>query len=112
MPGGSTVPIGNAANAFCLQFAVAAGAALSAPTATERSYTVPGLRVGDICFVVKPTFQSGIGIGNVRVSATDTLSVTFVCTNGTPTLTAENYFLMVLRSSYDNPTAQLPTAIV
>lgn len=112
MPGGSTNPIGNASNVFCLQFAVASGSALSAPTATERSYTVPGLRIGDMCSVVKPTFQSGVAIGNVRVSAADTLSVTFVCTNGTPTLTAESYFLTVVRPGYDNPTVQLPTAIV
>lgn len=111
MPGPANVPFGNAANIFLLQFPVASGAALSAPTAVERSYTVQGVRVGDIVLAIKPTFQSGIAIAHARVSASDTVNLTIVCTNGTPTLTAENYSLLVIRSIYDNPTAALPLAI-
>jgi hypothetical protein len=111
MPGPANVPFGNAANIFLLQFAVAAGSALSAPTATERSYTVLGVRLGDVVLAIKPTFQSGVAIAHARVSAADTVNLTIVCTNGTPTLTAENYFLLVIRPAYDNPVSSLPLGI-
>ena len=111
MPGPANIPFGSAANIFCVQVAVAAGAALTASTTVERTYTVTGLLVGDIVIAQKPTFQAGIGIANVRVSAADTLSITFGnFTASTPTLTAENYILTVIRHMYPT-TAQIPTAI-
>lgn len=113
MPGpSSAVPNGNVKNTFVLRVPIPAGAAFAAgPNTTERTYTVPGLLVGDFVSVIKPTFQSGIAIGNTRVSAANTLAINFVITNGTPTLTAEDYLLLVARSVYDNPATQLPTAI-
>lgn len=113
MPGQANVALGNLANLFYLRVPVPAGAAFAAgPNTTERTYTVSGLRLGDSVFVNKPTNQSGVAIGNVRVSAADTLAISFVITNGTPTLTAEDYLLMVCRPGYDNPSVQSPTAIV
>jgi hypothetical protein len=112
MPGpASAVPNGNAKNIFCLQFPVVAGSAFSAPTAVQRTYTVPGVIPGDMVYAIKPTFQSGLAVGGAQVTAANTVGITFVCTNGTPTLTAENFLLLVIRSDYDNPTTQLPTAI-
>lgn len=111
MPGpASAVPQGNVANCFILQFAVAAGAAFSAPTAVQRIYSVPGLVVGDIVYAIKPTFQSGLGIAGAQVTTNDNIGITFVCTNGTPTLTAESFFLIVFRDVYDSQ-AQVPTGI-
>lgn len=111
MPGPSNVSYGSVSNQFVLSVAIAAGAALTASTTVERTYTVPGLIVGDVVQVVKPTFQAGIGIVNVRVSATDTLSITFGnFTAGTPTLTAENYLLLVTRHGFQS-VSSIPTAI-
>lgn len=110
MPGPSDIPRGNVANTFLLSVAVPAGAALTASTTVERTYTVIGLQVTDNVSVSKPTFQAGIGIANCRVSAIDTLAITFGnYTAGTPTLTAETYQIEVNRPS--NPQNSLPTAI-
>lgn len=111
MPGpASAVPVGTIQYGFILQFAVAAGSAFSAPTATQRTYTVPGLLVGDIVYAIKPTFQSGLAVAGAVVTATDTVGITFVCTNGTPTMTAENFYLIVFRDVFDSQ-AQVPTGI-
>lgn len=110
MPGPSDISRGNIALTMILSVPVAAGAALTASTTVERTYAVPGLQVTDFVYVIKPTFQAGIGIANVRVSAIDTLAIAFGnFTAGTPTLTAENYLLLVRRPS--NPSLPLPTAI-
>lgn len=47
-------------------------------TTSEQTVTVPGLDVGDFVAVVKPTHQAGLGIVNARVSAKNTLAITFV----------------------------------
>lgn len=109
MPGPSDLQRGNIALSMILQVPVAAGAALTASTTVERTYTVPGLLLGDVVTaVIKPTFQAGIGIAHARVSAADTLAIAFGnFTAGTPTLTAETYLVQISRPS--NPT--LPTAI-
>lgn len=50
---------------------------VAANTAAEQTFTVAGVRVGDVVFVTKPTSQAGLGIVNVRVSAANTLAITF-----------------------------------
>lgn len=110
MPGPSDIARGNIQNSFLLQFAVASGSALVANTSEERTYTVPGLQVTDSVTVSKPTFQAGVAIANARVSAANTLAVTFGNFGATtPTLTAETYSVEVNRPS--NPQTPLPTAI-
>jgi len=52
-------------------------ASVGANTTAEQTFTVRGLLVGDFVNVTKPTTQAGLGIVNARVSATDTLAVTF-----------------------------------
>ena len=47
-------------------------------TTAEQTVEVPGLRVGDFVHVEKPTEQAGLGIGNVRVSAANTLAIQFI----------------------------------
>lgn len=47
-------------------------------TTSEQTVTVPGLDVGDFVAVVKPTHQAGLGVVNARVSAKNTLAITFV----------------------------------
>jgi hypothetical protein len=74
--------------------------AVAANTTAAQSLTVSGLAVGDIVVKVeKPTHQAGLGIVGSRVSAADTLSVTFVNATGssiTPTA-SESYLILVHR---------------
>lgn len=111
MPGpASAVPYGNVANIFILSVPIAAGAAFSAPTAVARTYTVQGLLPGDVITAIKPTAQAGLAVVHAQCTTANTLELTFVCTNGTPTLTAENFLLSVIRDVYDSA-AQVPSAI-
>lgn len=61
-------------------------AAVSANTTEEQTFTVLGLDISDRCFVSKPSHTAGVGIVNVRVSAADTLAITFM----NPTAVAVN----------------------
>ena len=58
--------------------------AVAANTTAEQTVTVKGLRVGDVVYVTKPTAQAGLGIVNARVSASDTLAVTFSNNTASP----------------------------
>lgn len=52
-------------------------ASVSANTSAEQTVTVTGLSTTDIVFINKPTTDAGLIIGGCRVSAADTLAVTF-----------------------------------
>ena len=107
MPGPSTNPIGSVRNCFVVSVTVVAGAALTASTTTTRTYTVPGLLVGfDHVTVNKPSATAGVGIANARVSANDTLEISFGnYTAGTPSLPAtENYLVHVVRHDFPDRT--------
>lgn len=72
---------------------------VSANTTEEQTATVNGLQVGDCVYVSKPTHQAGIGIVGARVSAANTLAVTWMNTTAggiTPTA-AEVYTVLVSR---------------
>ncbi len=51
--------------------------AVAANTTAEQTFTVTGLPVGSSVVVNKPAHQPGLGIAGVRVSAADTLAITF-----------------------------------
>ena len=53
-------------------------ASVAAATSAEQTVTVNGLKVGDVVVLSKPTATAGVGIVNCRVSAANTLAVTFV----------------------------------
>ncbi len=78
-------------------------------TTAEQTFTVNGLLVGDFVNVTKPTTQAGLGIVNARVSAANTLAITFANTTGsTITPTAAEVYLIAV----DRPTSTpLPTNI-
>lgn len=81
-------------------------------TTAEQTFTVPGLRTTDIVTVQKPTAQAGLGIVGARVSAANTLAITFSNNTGgaiTPTA-AQLYKVRVTRPS--NPGQSLPTQMV
>lgn len=109
MPGSSDIALGNVSYIFLLQAALTPAAVLTI-TAPEQTFTVNGLLVGDLVFVNKPSAQAGLGIAGVRVTAADTLGITYVNpTVGSITPTAETYIILVVRR--ENPNG-LPTAIV
>jgi hypothetical protein len=74
-------------------------ASVAANTTAEQTFTVTGLATSDKVFVNKPSAQAGLAIGNVRVSAANTLAITYVNdTAGAITPTAETYQVVAIRS--------------
>lgn len=68
-------------------------------TTAEQTFTLNGLKVGDLVNVNKPTAQAGLGIVGARVSAANTLAITFSNNTAgaiTPTA-AEVYLVDVVR---------------
>ena len=57
---------------------------VDANTSAERDFTVPGLKVGDFVQVNKPSLSAGLVVGNARVKAANTLSITYGNLTGTP----------------------------
>ena len=73
-------------------------ASIATATSAEQTFTIPGLKVGDLVLLSKPTATAGVGIVNVRVSATDTLAVTFMnATGGSIDPASETYTMLVFR---------------
>ncbi|HEY8879207.1 MAG TPA: hypothetical protein VIN03_16685 [Roseateles sp.] len=74
-------------------------AIVAANTTAEQTFTVTGLQVGDIITAYKPTAQAGLSLVGARVSAANTLALTFGNNTGagiTPTA-SEIYALNVIR---------------
>ena len=68
-------------------------------TTAEQTFTVNGLLPGDHVACNKPTAQAGLGIVGCRVSAANTLAITFSNNTGssiTPTA-AQTYLVLVAR---------------
>ena len=76
-------------------------ASVAANTTAEQDFTVTGLGANDIPLaLIKPTLTAGIGIGNIRVKAANTLSVTFINpTAGAIDPASETYKLVIIRQS-------------
>ena len=71
-----------------------APAAVGANTTAEQTFAVPGLQVGDSVDINKASHQAGLSIGNVRVSAANTLAIQFVNTTaGSLTPATEQYII-------------------
>lgn len=72
-------------------------ASVAANTSAEQTFTVAGLKLGDTVSINKPTAQAGLGIVGFRVSADNTVAITFGnFTAAAIVPTAETY-----RVSYD-----------
>jgi hypothetical protein len=64
----------------------------------EQIFTVAGLAVGDFVDLSPPAVTPGIGLGGARVSAANTLAVTFQnTTGGALTPPAGTYIVLVVR---------------
>jgi len=71
---------------------------VSANTTSEQSFTVSGVSTDDIVLVTKPTHTAGLGIGNVRVSAVNEVSIVFMNCTGSPIdPPSEDYIFLVLK---------------
>lgn len=71
-----------------------APASVGANTTAEQTFIVPGLQVGDSLDINKASHQVGLSIGNVRVSAANTLAIQYVNTTAGPIVpTAETYII-------------------
>lgn len=74
-------------------------ASVAAATTAEQTFTVNGLAVGDKVIVNGPAPTAGTGIVNARVSAADTLAITFAnVTAGALTPAAGTYTVIAIRS--------------
>jgi hypothetical protein len=74
-------------------------------TTAEQTFTVPGLNVGDLVVTVnRPNnTPAGVGITNARVSAANTLALTFVNpTAGSVTPGAGVYSIIIARPDQPN----------
>lgn len=103
MPG-QTMPIqGNVRNVFVLSVPLTPSI-VNTITAAEQTFTVNGLQVGDVVVAInKPTAQAGVAVVHGRVSAANTLALTYVNpTAGNITPTAETYLITIFRP--DNAT--------
>jgi hypothetical protein len=90
--GGNITPTGSEAykvvalrglGAYALS-ATLSPAAVAANTSVEQTFTVTGVRVGDLIQVNKPTAQAGLDIGGIRVVSNNVVGITFMNTTASP----------------------------
>jgi hypothetical protein len=73
-------------------------ASVAANTTAEQTFTVTGLSTKDIIYVNKPSNSTGLGIVNCRVSAANTLAITFMNATGSGIDPgAETYLIVSVR---------------
>lgn len=74
-------------------------ASVAGATSAEQTFTVNGLGVNDIPLaVIKPTATAGVGIVGFRVTAANTLGITFMnATAGAIDPPSETYKIVVIR---------------
>jgi len=75
--------------------------AVSAYTSAEQTFTVTGLQAEDHVAVNKPSAQAGLGIVGCRVSAADTLAITFGNFTASPITPTANEVYKILLSRPD-----------
>ena len=74
-------------------------ASVAANTTAEQTFTVTGLAATDKVFISKPTNTVGLGLVNARVSAADTLAITFGNFTAAPIdAGSETYTITAIRS--------------
>ena len=76
-------------------------ASVAANTTAEQTFAITGLRVGDFVTVSKPSLSAGLGVVNARVSAADTIAISFVNATGSPIDPAsETYLILWVRPDF------------
>lgn len=73
-------------------------ASVGVNTSVEQTFTVKGLKPGDFVAISKPSLNAGLVVSTARVSAPDTLAITFGNnTAGAIDPAAETYLLFYFR---------------
>ena len=71
---------------------------VAAATTVEQAFTVAGLQVTDFVFITKTSAQAGLSVATSRVSALNTLAVTYSnASAGAIVPAAETYVMLVAR---------------
>jgi len=95
----SMIPRGNI-NKLQIVSVALTPSAVSANTTAQQTFTVTGVKVGDVVVAVeKPSHQAGLGIVGARVTAANTVGITFSNNTGagiTPTA-GETYDFVIAR---------------
>lgn len=88
-------------------------AQVAANTSAEQTFTVTGLAVGDIVSTInKPTAQAGLGIVGQRVSAANTIAITFANFTGVAiTPTASEAYSFKISRPMQQYVSNLPTSL-
>ncbi len=73
--------------------------AVNANTSAEQTVTLAGLGVGDFVSINKPTAQAGLGIVGARVTAANTLGITFIDATASPITPTASEIYLVLHAS-------------
>ncbi len=102
-------PLSNLVRLFAVQLAIDV-TSKAANTTAEQTVTIIGLKVGDIVVTVnKPSNSAGLGIVNARVSANDTLAITYGNFTGSPIDPAsETYQVIIARPELTPPGSMSP----
>ena len=93
------IPRGNINKLMVVSVALTPSA-VSANTTAQQTFTIPGVLATDVVVAVeKPSHQAGLGVVGARVTAADTVGITFSNNTGsgiTPTA-AETYDFVIGR---------------
>jgi len=82
-------------------------------TSAEQTFTMTGLLTTDYVYVNKPTAQAGLGIVGARVSAADTIGITFMnATAATITPTASQVYTVHVVRVQPNWTAPASGSLI
>lgn len=111
MPGKSTNIIGNIQLSQLIQ-PVLAPASVATVTTIEQTFTVTGLQVGDfINFSLTAPLVAGLSVLGMRVTANNTLGITFVNTTAGPLVPTANIYIINV-DRFDAVGTALPAVLV
>lgn len=103
----STQCTGNVQNEWVLAVTLSPTSVANA-TSAEQTFTLTGARLGDMVTINKPTAQAGLGIVGSRVTAADTIGITFMnATAATITPTASQVYIVNI-ARVDNLVSNVP----
>ncbi len=93
----TTLPRGNVLKMFAVSLTINP-ASVAANTTAEQTFALTGLAVGDMVLVSKPSLSAGLSVGDARVSAANTIAITFENhTAGAIDAGSETYQVLVIR---------------
>lgn len=83
-------------------------ASVNANTSAEQTFTLKGAKVGDFVAVSKPSLSAGLGISTSRISAADTIAITFDNNTGAGIDPASETYLVFWFRAEKTPTVINP----